>query len=1137
MMRLPLLGFLACLPALGYAFDSVHLRSTLSAPPTIPKFNPQDLAVDPSGRLWVVEGSQQQVLLFPPAGLTPTVVGRHGKGAGEVEAPAGIGLDSEGFAYVADSASGRILVFSAEGRFQLSFGERGSEAGQLKSPTRVAVSQDGVVFVLDKGGSRVQLFSKDGVFYRALELGYDAEGLSVDLSGRFYTLNSKTKQVDVWSSAGQLLKSFSGIEPGFKAFSNPRASTVDSSGQIWVGDHDTRQLRVLTPAGKTAGVFGQKGSSPGQFKTIDAVAVLNDDVYVADASNHRITVLSLQQSQRLAPLAPAPALRLSVRRGASVPALADRLAWNADGSLMALSGNHLVTFDLVAGESTTLALSALGIKKPGALATAPSSGNLFLSDLSDGRVIKIDKLGKLLLEYPKTPKPISLACSPQGMLFVGSGANSQFHAYNHQGLFQFSAGERGSQSAQLKTPASVAWDVERIYVADPDTKKVAAFSSAGRFVREFGSWGPEPLEEPRAVTVDREGHVFVLDAARGRIQVYDSQGVYLGGFGSPGKTDGALEKPRHFALNDHGDLFVADQTELQAFHVVVSPPAPTGLAAASGEGYVNLKWDPVKTRYPARYAVYRRALAGDNIKIKETVETSCVDDTLTPNTTYAYTVAAISAQEAASVPSSPAWGLAKELSSGPRLEIVSAVLEDVFSAHYKYYGRSPLGRVTIKNNSLPPVQKIKLSFAIQGFMDYPTEVEITELRSMQEKEVPLLATFNNRILEVTETTPIQAQVKLTFYAGDQDVSTVRNLPFKLYSRNTIRWDNKERFAAFVTPNDPPVVDFTRSLAVPLMEARRASPIPQELVTAWSVFSGLGAYGISYLPRPNNPYDRVSLDSSTVDTLQFARETLARKSGDCADVVALLASMLESLTVTTVALDAPGHLFLMFDTGQSRRDLLGFPESMLVPYAGTYWIPIEATMVGQPFMASWKAAAELARRLLAQNKLSMIDIHKAWGTFEPATLPTLASGAKAPAKEEVEAAFLADWKAITDLRWQTATAERKDNPLQMGLLAVEFRRYDEAKEYFIKAKQNPALQAAAYNNLGNLAMIRSDIASAESNYTQAHQKDPSDPEILLNLVRVHLKAGRTKKAQDAYDKAIALDSKLREQYPDVSSLTP
>ena len=836
-----------------------------------------------------------------------------------------------------------------------------------------------------------------------------------------------------------------------------------------------------------------------------------------------------------------------------LPADVDRLAWNPDGTLHALSiaRDELITYDLAGSTETHLDLKLLGVRTPTGITTAPSSGSIFVADATNDRVIKIDKQGKLLVEFGKNRElsnPQGLACSGQGVLFVADEGNSRFEAFNHQGLFQFSGGEKGNDHGQMKNPVGIAWDKDRIYVADPANKKIVAFNASGRFLYETGALGPETLMEPRQVAVDREGNFYVLDVARGRVVAFDPQGVYLGGFGGLGKAEGFLNRPRAFALNDNGDLYVAEENRVQAFHVVLLPPAPTGLAATSGEGYVTLKWEPVKTRYPAKYVIYRSSPTGEVVQVKDTVDTETTDDTLTANTTYTYTVAAQSVQGATSVPSAPVLAYSRPVTSGPRLEIISAQIDDLFSAHYKYYGRMSMGHVLVKNNGVAPVQKLKLSFAIQGYMDYPTEINIPELHSLEQKDVPLLATFNNHILEVTETTPIQAQLKLTYYTGDQPMSVERNLPFKLYSRNTIRWDNKDQFAAFVTPNDPPVIDFARGVAAPFADAHRGAPLPTPLITAWSLFEGLGTYGISYVPRPNNPYDRVSLDSSTVDTLQFARETLARKSGDCADVVALLASALESMTVATCALDAPGHLFLMFDTGETEKDALGFPDNMLVSYAGSYWIPIEATMLGSPFLEAWKQGAEEYRRWSAQGKVTTVDIHRAWQTFEPATLPDIASGgAKAPEREAIEEKFLTDWKALVDLRWQTsvtaarqaqAAAPNSGEPwLRLGFLAMEFRRYDDAKRYFTKARDDAATLAAAYNNLGNLAFIQGDNAGAESLYQQAQQKDPSDGQILLNLSRVYLKEGKPQKASTSFERGMALDPTLREQYPDVSTLAP
>jgi tetratricopeptide (TPR) repeat protein len=254
-----------------------------------------------------------------------------------------------------------------------------------------------------------------------------------------------------------------------------------------------------------------------------------------------------------------------------------------------------------------------------------------------------------------------------------------------------------------------------------------------------------------------------------------------------------------------------------------------------------------------------------------------------------------------------------------------------------------------------------------------------------------------------------------------------------------------------------------------------------------------------------------------------------------------------MTVATCALDAPGHLFLMFDTGETEKDALGFPDSLVVSYAGSYWIPIEATMLGSPFMEAWKQGADEYHRWSQQGKLTPIDIHMAWRTFEPATLPEVASGAKAPERQMIEEKFLPDWKSLVDLRWQTSVASAKaaaaaaptsGQPwLRLGFLAMEFRHYDEAKTYFTKAREDAATAAAAYNNLGNIAFIQSDNAAAESNYQEAQQKDPSDGQIWLNLARVYLKEDKPQKAAAAFERGIGLDPTLREQYPDVSTLAP
>src|ERR1035438_8268043 len=54
---------------------------------------------------------------------------------------------------------------------------------------------------------------------------------------------------------------------------------------------------------------------------------------------------------------------------------------------------------------------------------------------------------------------------------------------------------------------------------------------------------------------------------------------------------------------------------------------------------------------------------------------------------------------------------------------------------------------------------------------------------------------------------------------------------------------------------------------------------QGTVLIWSVFMWL-----TYVQNPNDPYQVKSGKTNMVDYVQFPRETLERKSGDCVDLV-------------------------------------------------------------------------------------------------------------------------------------------------------------------------------------------------------------------------------------------------------------
>jgi hypothetical protein len=79
---------------------------------------------------------------------------------------------------------------------------------------------------------------------------------------------------------------------------------------------------------------------------------------------------------------------------------------------------------------------------------------------------------------------------------------------------------------------AIAVDGERrIYVLDGHAQQIRVFDAAGRHVRTFGREGGGPGELRRAMTMlfDPQGHLRVLDPQNNRISVFDTSGAYLEG--------------------------------------------------------------------------------------------------------------------------------------------------------------------------------------------------------------------------------------------------------------------------------------------------------------------------------------------------------------------------------------------------------------------------------------------------------------------------------------------------------------------------------------------------------------------------------------------------------------------------------
>jgi tetratricopeptide (TPR) repeat protein/sugar lactone lactonase YvrE len=478
---------------------------------------------------------------------------------------------------------------------------------------------------------------------------------------------------------------------------------------------------------------------------------------------------------------------------------------------------------------------------------------------------------------------------------------------------------------------------------------------------------------------------------------------------------------------------------------------------------------------------------------------------------------------------------------GARLVVEDLRLERVFVAAHARYATERLGQVKVRNDTGDDYRGLRVSFFIKEYMDYPVTREIAELKAKATVEVPLHATFNKKVLEIDEDTRVLAVVALATADARDGVQELAQ-PLTLYGKNAILWANGDMAGSFVTPRDDTLRNFVREAV-----NRYAPPaaLHRPLALAATVYNTLGAYGVRYLVDPNNPYSRIGPDQ--VDYVQFPRETLRLKSGDCDDLSVLLAAAYENLGIDTALLDVPGHLLLMFRTGlrEADRGLISLQDELLAVRDGEIWIPVESTLIATSFSEAWAEGARRYREAAAANRLNVIALRRAWDRFPPASLAPAAFKVEVPSGERASRLVERENRVLLARRLeaevlpyrQRVAANPKDAEarLQIGMIYGRNGIADVALREFDTILEQDPRHAAAVNNRGNIYYERGDFDRALDAYRYAEELDPADGGIRINAALAYYRLGKIAEAQAKYREATKLQAELATQYRALAKL--
>lgn len=546
-----------------------------------------------------------------------------------------------------------------------------------------------------------------------------------------------------------------------------------------------------------------------------------------------------------------------------------------------------------------------------------------------------------------------------------------------------------------------------------------------------------------------------------------------------------------------------------------------GGVAYGGDAGAALQLNPtVSLSLRAGYGVYQDLYQGVLLSLGTTVRLTGAGNSAIPRVDFA--------------PSGPG-------SIDGYIEFLNADIDRVYPVLYKYYDDHPLGSTTLVNRGSRPVRDLELRLQLKQFMDAPKlSARIDELAPGEERTLDLYALFTEEILTITEGAKVAAELEAVYSVGGRKGGDSSIVTLNTHHRNALRWDDDRKIAAFVTARDEEVQRFARNNAS-IVDDQGNSALPRELQLAMVFLHAMKSHRCAYVVDPSSSYFELSRNGEAVDTVQFPRQTLQYKAGDCDDLSATYAALLESSGVATAFITVPGHIYtalkLEMDEREAKRTF-SRPGDLIVTEEGAVWIPVETTMLRDGFLAAWAEGASQWRKYSPEGQARLIPTAEAWRTYEPVAFGVSDFEVDIPLRENVAEEFGGEFNRFVSReisgREQDLLGRLRRRPgdsrlrNRLGVLYARYGRYSDAEEQFRAAVQGRDY-APGFINLGNISYLNKNYTGAREAYRRALDLDRDNKTALLGLARVSYAAEDYTAAEEAHSELGALDPELAQRF--------
>jgi sugar lactone lactonase YvrE len=248
-----------------------------------------------------------------------------------------------------------------------------------------------------------------------------------------------------------------------------------------------------------------------------------------------------------------------------------------------------------------------GLKEPEGVASNEKSV-LIIADTGNDRLVRYEFQDKSLksgteIKIPQLSSPIRIQINSKGEIFALDGTKRRIVRINPDGSFKGYVDAEGVSSPSVFVPRSFKVDGnDNIYLLDIFGGRVLVLSPEGKyqkqiaFPKEYGFFSDlsvdsrgnillidsvkamvfsatkdantfsaltkslrEYLDFPTSLTTDRGGTIFIVDEDGSGIVMLGQDGSFMGRQLSMGWIEGLLNFPSQIAINEKGEIFIADR--------------------------------------------------------------------------------------------------------------------------------------------------------------------------------------------------------------------------------------------------------------------------------------------------------------------------------------------------------------------------------------------------------------------------------------------------------------------------------------------------------------------------------------------------------------------------------------------------